>query len=127
VRSSWPPRRCGCSPVLGGDPGYCALALPLLVGGLGLGLTAPSLIDVALAEVPARDAGTAAGVLTTVSQIGSAAGVAVLGVVCFDRFAATGSAVDAFTATLPLQIGGYAAALLMVLLPARALAPAQRE
>lgn len=87
--------------VVGGDPGYWALALPLLVGGMGLGLTAPSLINVALAGVPPRDAGTAAGVLTTTSQIGSAAGVAVLGVVFFDRAAATGSAADAFAATLP--------------------------
>lgn len=110
------------------DPSYWALALPLFLGGLGLGLAAPPLVDVILSGVPAEDAGAAGGVLTTVSQVGGAAGVAVLGVVFFgvleDSFA--GGAVplagyaDAFTAILPWQIGCYVlAAALMLLLPAR--------
>lgn len=113
----------------GQDPTYWALALPLLVGGLGLGLAAPSLIDVVLAGVPARDAGAASGLLTTVSQIGSAAGVAVLGVVFFgvvdETSAAAGTTLqvygDALAAVLPLQVACYAVAgILMLLLPARA-------
>ena len=113
----------------GEDPGYWLLGLPLFIGGLGLGLAAPSLINVVLAGVPARDAGAAGGVLTTVSQVGAAVGVAVLGVVFFDTLEesfATGAApsaayADAFTAVLPFQVGAYViAAVLMLALPARA-------
>lgn len=45
----------------GDDPGYWSLAVPLLVGGLGLGLAAPILVNVVLAGVPGRDAGAAGG------------------------------------------------------------------
>lgn len=111
------------------DPGYWLLALPLFIGGLGLGLTTPSLINVVLAGVPGKDAGSAGAVLTTVTQIGSAAGVAVLGVLFFDSLEAsfaTGAAPlggygDAFLAIMPWQIGCYVlAAALMLLLPKRA-------
>jgi EmrB/QacA subfamily drug resistance transporter len=67
----------------GGDPGYWPLALALFVGGLGLGLAAPVLVNVVLAGVPARNAGAAGGVLSTVNQIGAAVGIAVLGTVFF--------------------------------------------
>ncbi|MGI5170941.1 MFS transporter [Spirillospora sp. CA-253888] len=116
----------------GADPSYWALAAPLFVGGLGLGLTAPSLINVVLAGVPARDAGAAGGVLTTITQIGNALGVAILGVVFFTRLedALTSGAArlaaygDAFTAILPWQIACYVgAAALMTLLPRRAQTP----
>lgn len=116
----------------GADPSYWALALPLLIGGLGLGLTAPSLINVVLAGVPARDAGAASGVLTTVGQVGNAVGVAVLGVVFFGALETsfTDGATsliaygDAFTSILPLQVACYVvAAALMLLLPRRAASP----
>ena len=116
----------------GADPSYWALALPLFVGGLGLGLTAPPLVDVVLAGVPAKDAGAAGGVLTTVSQVGGAAGIAVLGVVFFGVLEAsvTDGATpliaygDAFTSILPWQIACYVvAAALMLLLPKRAASP----
>ncbi|MFD0474316.1 hypothetical protein ACFQ0B_43325 [Nonomuraea thailandensis] len=99
------------------------------MGGLGLGLTAPSLINVVLAGVPARDAGAAGGVLTTVTQIGNALGVAVLGAVFFSRLEGSlrdgASALlaygDALTAILPWQVACYAAAAaLMFLLPKNA-------
>ncbi|GII93988.1 MFS transporter [Sinosporangium siamense] len=113
----------------GAEPTYWALAAPLFVGGLGLGLTAPSLVNVVLAGVPAKDAGAAGGVLTTVGQVGNALGVAVLGVVFFTRLenlsadGATGLVAygEAFTAILPWQVACYlAAAALMFLLPKRA-------
>ncbi|MFI6799954.1 MFS transporter [Streptosporangium canum] len=113
----------------GAEPSYWALAAPLFVGGLGLGLTAPSLINVVLAGVPGKDAGAAGGVLTTVGQVGNAFGVAVLGVVFFARlessFTDGGDALlaygDALTAILPWQVACYvAAAALMLLLPRRA-------
>ncbi|RSN11874.1 MFS transporter [Nonomuraea sp. WAC 01424] len=71
----------------GGDPGYWLLALALLIGGLGLGLAAPILVNVVLAGVPGRDAGAAGGVLSTVNQIGGAAGIAVLGTIFFTTVA----------------------------------------
>lgn len=67
----------------GDDPGYWPLALALFVGGLGLGLAAPILVNVVLAGVSARNAGAAGGVLSTVNQIGGAVGIAVLGTVFF--------------------------------------------
>ncbi|OLF07546.1 MFS transporter [Actinophytocola xinjiangensis] len=67
----------------GTTPGYWALATAMFVGGLGLGLTAPVLVNVVLAAVPAQHAGAAGGVLSTVNQLGGAVGVAVLGTVYF--------------------------------------------
>jgi MFS family permease len=113
----------------GADPSYWALAAPLFMGGLGLGLTAPSLVNVVLTGVPGKDAGAAGGVLTTVGQVGNAFGVAVLGMVFFTRLessiagGATGLIAygDAFATILPWQVACYvAAAALMFLLPRRA-------
>ncbi|WP_254392726.1 MFS transporter [Streptomyces buecherae] len=110
----------------GAAPSYAELAAPLFVGGLGLGLTAPSLVNVVLAGVPERDAGAAGGVLTTVGQLGNALGVAALGAVFFaaletgaDRGAGPLAAYgDALVAVLPWQAACYcAAAALMMLLP----------
>ncbi|MFB1047970.1 MFS transporter [Streptomyces chrestomyceticus] len=116
----------------GGAPSYWELALPLFIGGLGLGLTSPSLVDVVLTGVPARDAGAAGGVLTTVGQIGNAIGVAALGVGFFtalDTASAAGAPpltayADAFSSVLPWQIACYVvAAALMLLLPKHTDAP----
>jgi hypothetical protein len=49
------------------------------VGGLGMGMIAPILVDIVMSAVPPRDAGAASGVTNTVSQIGMAAGLAVVG------------------------------------------------
>ncbi|MDT0322841.1 MFS transporter [Streptomyces millisiae] len=73
----------------GEEPGYRYLALALFIGGLGLGLAAPILVNVVLAGVPVRNAGAAGGVLSTANQIGGAIGIAGLGTVFFS--AVTGS------------------------------------
>lgn len=116
----------------GADPGYWTLAAPMFLGGLGLGLTAPILVNVVMAGVPGRDAGTAAGVLSTVTQIGNAASVAVLGTIFFTALTDTAAIPaagpvalatygNALTTILPWQIACYlAAAALMLLLPRRA-------
>ncbi|MFE5558862.1 MFS transporter [Streptomyces sp. NPDC056544] len=75
------------------DPGFWLLALSLFIGGLGLGLAAPLLVNVVLAGVPGRNAGAAGGVLSTVNQIGGSIGIAVLGTIFFA--AVTGSTTDA--------------------------------
>lgn len=115
----------------GADPGYWWLALALLVGGLGLGLAAPILVNVVLAGVPGRDAGAAGGVLSTVTQLGGAAGIAVLGTVFFAALAQPGSPSaaglpaygQALATVMPWQVGAYVvAAALMLLLPRAAAA-----
>ncbi|MGA5170763.1 MULTISPECIES: MFS transporter [Streptomyces] len=77
----------------GSDPGYWLLALGLFIGGLGLGLAAPILVNVVLAGIPGRHAGAAGGVLSTVNQIGGSIGIAVLGTIFFA--AVTGPTTDA--------------------------------
>ncbi|HEY0690158.1 MAG TPA: MFS transporter [Kribbella sp.] len=114
----------------GQNPGYWMLALALFIGGLGLGLAAPILVNVVLAGVLRKDAGAAGGVLSAVNQIGGAAGIAVLGTIFF---AALDSPADgssrlsvfgnAFAAVIPVEITLYLlAAALMLLLPKAAAA-----
>ncbi|MFC5179978.1 MFS transporter [Actinomadura harenae] len=102
----------------GGHPGYWPLAAALFLGGLGLGLGAPILVNVILAGVPGHQAGAAGGVLSTVNQIGGAVGVAVLGTVFFDALPSTPSPAayaDALTTVLPWQVAAYLAAALLTL------------
>lgn len=114
----------------GQNPGYWMLALALFVGGLGLGLAAPILVNVVLAGVPGEDAGAAGGVLSTVNQIGGAAGIAALGSIFFaavDSPVAGASQLavfgNAFAAVIPVEIAFYLlAAALMLLLPRTAAA-----
>ncbi|MGI8846840.1 MAG: MFS transporter [Candidatus Dormibacteria bacterium] len=54
-----------------------------VVAGLGMGCVVAPLLNIILAGVPGRDAGSASGVLTTFQQLGGAIGVAVVGVVFF--------------------------------------------
>lgn len=91
----------------GATPGYWPLAGAMLVGGLGLGLAAPILVNVILAGVPGRHAGAAGGVLSTISQIGGAVGVAVLGTVFFNAIS------NADPATTPAELFGHALAQVM--------------
>ncbi len=55
--------------------------LPLMIYGLGVGLATAQLTNVALAEVPRNRSGQASGVQSTLRQVGSALGTAVLGTV----------------------------------------------
>ncbi|MBT2209292.1 MFS transporter [Actinomadura sp. NEAU-AAG7] len=111
----------------GEDPGYPPLALALLLGGLGLGLAAPILVNVVLAGVPGRDAGAAGGVLSTVNQIGGAIGVAVLGTVFFSAVTEPAAGApgpddyaDALGTVLVISAVLYVvAALVMLALPRR--------
>lgn len=109
----------------GSDPGYWLLALALFIGGLGLGLAAPILVSVVLAGVPARNAGAAGGVLSTVNQIGGAIGIAVLGTVFFTTAAGSTNGPpdlidysNALSIVLLVSAGLYVvAALVMFALP----------
>ena len=105
----------------GGQPGYWPLAGASFLGGLGLGLGAPILVNVILAGVPGRDAGAAGGVLSTVNQLGGALGVAILGTVFFNAILPGPPARTfggALAHVMPWQVAAYlVAALLMFALP----------
>lgn len=109
----------------GATPGYWPLAGAMFLGGLGLGLAAPILVNVVLAGVPGRRAGAAGGVLSTVNQIGGAVGVAILGTVFFNAASSAGTATapaelfgDALAQAMPWQVATYLlAAVAMLALP----------
>ncbi|MFF5294753.1 DHA2 family efflux MFS transporter permease subunit [Paractinoplanes globisporus] len=66
---------------VGADSTWAALIPGYIVIGLGVGLVMPTLASSAMAAVPTRRGGMAAGSLTTARQLGFAIGVAVLGTV----------------------------------------------
>jgi len=66
------------------QPAYWQYAVVLLIGGMGVGLCAPILINLILSVVPHDLAGSASGLLNTCSQIGAAAGIAVFVTWYFD-------------------------------------------
>jgi EmrB/QacA subfamily drug resistance transporter len=100
------------------------VVVPLTLTGVGLGLLVVPLIDIALANVPLRDAGAASGTYGTFQQIGAAIGVAVAGTVFFGQVGTDFSqpnVMAALTAASGIAIGGYLlAALASLLLPKRA-------
>ncbi len=79
-----------------------------VVSGLGLGTVIAPLLNVILAGVPARYAGSASGVLTTFQQLGGAIGVAVVGVVFFSLL--SGGAQGGVSAASPDLRAGLTAA-----------------
>ena len=91
-------------------PTWWQIGIPLLIGGLGLGLAAPQLVNVVLTGVPGREAGAAGGVLSTVNQIAGSAGVAALGAVFFAHTTIGGG----FASTLPWQAGLYLVSALLM-------------
>ena len=60
------------------------LSAPLLVFGLGLGLTIAPFFDIVLASVDDPEIGSASGVLNADQQLATAFGVAVIGAIFFD-------------------------------------------
>ena len=94
-------------------PAWWQIGIPLLIGGHGLGLDAPQLVNVVLSGEHGRDTAAAGGVLSTVNQIAGSAGVAVHEAVFF----AHPSIGDGLVSTLPWQAGLYvvAAALMTTL------------
>lgn len=62
-----------------------AFVIPLLVGGLGGGLTMPALFQAVMRTVPLKDAGAGSGALQVFQQLGGALGVAVISEIFFAR------------------------------------------
>ena len=76
-----------------------------VISGLGLGTVIAPLLNIILAGVPGRDAGSASGVLTTFQQLGGAIGVAVVGVVFFGLLSSRApTAVATITPQLQAQL-----------------------
>ncbi|WP_285649004.1 MFS transporter [Actinomycetospora sp. NBRC 106375] len=67
-----------------------AIAGPLLLAGIGSGFVIAPNQTLALEEVPAREGGTAAGVLQTGQRVGSAIGISAVGAVFFGQLTSTG-------------------------------------
>ncbi len=73
------------------------ILVAVLLIGLGAGMSFMPLLTIAMAEVPAADAGLASGIVNTSLQVSAAIGVAVLGTVSADRtrtLLARGSGLD---------------------------------
>lgn len=68
------------------------LAPGLALSGIGMAFIAPSLMDLVLAGAGNRDAGAISGVLNTALQVGTALGIALLGVIFFGRLETHGAA-----------------------------------
>ena len=82
-------------------------AIPLLAGGVGLGLAVSPMFQRALGSVVGRDAGAASGGLQAIQQAGGAIGVAVTGELFFAQLARTGGAIpgaDAYTSAFHLSL-----------------------
>jgi EmrB/QacA subfamily drug resistance transporter len=97
------------------------LIFPMAIAGMGLTLLVVPLTDVALAQTSISNAGAASGVLGTFQQVGSALGVAVVGVVFFgvinDQFSPSVMR-DAFRVAIFVPIVALAlSALASLLLP----------
>ncbi|MFF5210923.1 MFS transporter [Streptosporangium sp. NPDC000396] len=93
-----------------------AIAVPLLVAGLGSGLVISPNQTLTLSEVPVAQAGTAGGVLQTGQRIGTAVGIAVVGSVFFTEVASShGDHAMAFRHALLVTIAFVLAALAVAL------------
>jgi len=91
----------------GGDLTPGQLIIPMTAVGLGNGISMPAIIGEVLHHVPAAQAGSASGVLTTAQQFASASGVAIIGGVYFANLNAPhsrGGHVSAQAASTVLEV-----------------------
>jgi EmrB/QacA subfamily drug resistance transporter len=112
-----------------GTTGAVAWLVPgLLLGGAGMGMVMAPLASIALAGTDLRWAGAASGVLSTANQVGCALGVALVGIVFYDRLGSSGrpsAYAGAFEASLLLLIPlALAVTVLVQFLPKAQRAPA---
>jgi EmrB/QacA subfamily drug resistance transporter len=92
----------------------------LLVYGIGQGFVVAPLFNIILSGIGGEDAGSASGVLSTMQQIASAIGVALIGSIFFGLLGSGGNPgaqnyVGAFATTLLYNAGLLAATFLLVL------------
>ncbi|MFE1886222.1 MFS transporter [Streptomyces diastatochromogenes] len=68
----------------GTDTSAWEMVVPMVLGGLGTGVTLPALTGVVMSKVPPQQAGVASGLLSTGQQFANTIGVAVFGVIFFN-------------------------------------------
>ncbi|MFJ9562076.1 MFS transporter [Streptomyces fuscichromogenes] len=88
-----------------------AAAVPMIIGGIGSGITVSPNTTLTLTLVPVKRAGAAGGVLQTGQRVGSAAGIAVVGSVYFAHLAHRGPATEALQLGLLTSVGFILVAL----------------
>ena len=64
------------------------LAIPLFVYGVGVGFATAQLTSIVLSDIPVQRSGLASGANSTMRQVGSALGIAILGTVLFSTLVA---------------------------------------
>ncbi|RSM78121.1 MFS transporter [Kibdelosporangium aridum] len=90
----------------GPDVTFWHVALPVLGMGTGMGLCVSILANVVLADVPLHAAGAGSGVTNAVIQLGTAVGVAIIGVIFFGLTAGRADThAQAVTAQLEQRLG----------------------
>lgn len=67
------------------DASWTSLVLPFAVSGFGIGMVMPVMTSAVMGSVPVEKAGQASGVISSVRQIGSVLGIAVMGAVLQNR------------------------------------------
>lgn len=85
-----------------------ALIATMFVMNLGMGLAVPTLIHLAVREVPSSEAGTAAGMFSTAQQVGNGLGIAILGTIFFSALGGRSGPIaygQAFSLTMGVQLG----------------------
>ncbi|MET9487142.1 MFS transporter [Nocardia sp. NPDC006630] len=101
--------------------GHVALGwlLPgLVLAGAGMGFAVVPVPGIVLAGVPPEHAASAGGVLATAQQVGGAVGIAVVGIVFYDRLGGTAELGPAFVSSLvPMALLCLLTAALVQLLP----------
>ena len=101
IAHAWGPRRAvtlgmgleavgiiGTSTLVSTSVSGLALALPLFVYGVGVGLATAQLTSIVLSDIPPERSGLASGANSTMRQVGSARGIAILGTVLFSTLSA---------------------------------------
>lgn len=93
---------------LGESLHYGVFIAPLLVAGIGLGISISSLFQTILAGVPVKDAGSGSGALQAIQQAGGALGVAIVSEIFFRtlnaQFAAGAPPIQAFRLSLTTAV-----------------------
>ncbi|WP_319517289.1 MFS transporter [uncultured Martelella sp.] len=112
-----------------------ALFMPLIISGLGLGVSIASIFQLVLAGVPQEEAGSASGALQAVQQLGGAFGIAIISGIFFARLgemmqsgaASHAAYVGAFALSLIYNLAAYAVVIVLTLLLSSDRRPAQPE
>ncbi len=69
------------------DTPLTAVTPPLMVYGVGFGLSIAQVSNLSLSDIPFNKAGVASGAVSTIRQVGAALGIALIGAVMFGVFA----------------------------------------